>query len=597
MNIATVPAFAPVHEYADWYRAFWEPGLPDIILHPPVPLPEVVAFHREHFPEVREFDDFIPGLTFDQWDADAVAQLALDAGMRYVVPVTKHHDGFCWWDSDLTSRTSVRQGPRRDVIEELAEACRARELVFGLYHSLLDWGHPDYPDRERYVDGYLRPQLADLFERFQPQLLWGDGHWGHNGDWWRADRIVEDYYAAMDAAGIEGCVNDRLNATHADYAVYEYDVPESPPAGAWELCRGLSYSFCFNRAERDDDHLDARQLVAMLTEVVAKGGNLLLNVGPKSDGTIPEIQTRVLREAGAWVNANADAIHGSRPFPVWGDAETRYTVGADGTVFAVDLTNATERVFAGPSGIGAVDDALEWAEREDGLHVRAEPSAAGSLARVFRIRPHGEAVGAILLGPPVTAGVQVAESIASAAAGDVVVVPAGIHEVAGVRVPEGVTLSGEPGAVLDGAGRAVIELTRGTRLIGLTVTGGASGYMMIPPTCVTTSGDDIEIRDCTLESLQLGGGHGHQIVGNEIEGGNLWAFGCTDITIRSNRQHGLRWGVGLDLIGGSGHVVEDNDVSDDLCGIRLTGASDSRGRVQPSADPVVGRQPPQLHEL
>ena len=100
--------------------------------------------------------------------------------------------------------------------------------------------------------------------------------------------------------------------------------------------------------------------------------------------------------------------------------------------------------------------------------------------------------------------------------------------------------------------------------------------MMIPPTCVTTSGDDIEIRDCTLESLQLGGGHGHQIVGNEIEGGNLWAFGCTDITIRSNRQHGLRWGVGLDLIGGSGHVVEDNDVSDDLCGIRLTGASDSR---------------------
>ncbi len=79
-----------------------------------------------------------------------------------------------------------------------------------------------------------------------------------------------------------------------------------------------------------------------------------------------------------------------------------------------------------------------------------------------------------------------------------------------------------------------------------------------------------------MESLQLGGGRGHQIVGNEIEGGNLWAFGCNEITIRANRQQGLRWGVGLDLIGGSGHVIEDNDVSDDLCGIRLTGASSSR---------------------
>ena len=101
--------------------------------------------------------------------------------------------------------------------------------------------------------------------------------------------------------------------------------------------------------------------------------------------------------------------------------------------------------------------------------------------------------------------------------------------------------------------------------------------MMIPPTCVTTSGDDIEIRGCTLQSLQLGGGRGHQIVGNEIDGGNLWAFGCNEITVRGNRQHGIRWGVGLDLIGGSGHVIEDNDVSDDLCGIRLTGVDANRG--------------------
>ena len=100
--------------------------------------------------------------------------------------------------------------------------------------------------------------------------------------------------------------------------------------------------------------------------------------------------------------------------------------------------------------------------------------------------------------------------------------------------------------------------------------------MIIPPTCVTTTGDDIEIRGCTLESVQLGGGRGHVIEDNEIDGGNVWAFGCNEVTIRRNRQHGLRWGVGLDLIGGSGHVITDNDVGDDLCGIRLTGASGSR---------------------
>jgi alpha-L-fucosidase len=576
MNIATVPSFAPVHEYADWYRAFWEPGLPDVILHPPQPLPEVAAFHQEHFPDVKEFDDFVPGLTFDQWDAGAVAQLAVDAGMRYLVPVTKHHDGFCWWDSPLTPRTSVRQGPRRDVIAELADAAAAHHLVFGLYHSLLDWGHPDHPDPERYVDGYLRPQIADLVERFHPQLLWGDGHWGHDGRWWRADRIVEDYYAAMDRAGLEACVNDRFNASHADFAVYEYDVPATPPEGAWELCRGMSYSFCFNRAERDDDHLTARELVAMLTEVVAKGGNLLLNIGPRADGTIPEIQSRVLREAGEWVRANEDAIHGSRPFPLWGDEQTRYTIAADGTVCAIDLTNATERVFSALASVSSVDGALEWAERNDGLHVRTAPSETGALARVVRVRARGGAITAVGRGPGRLAADEISERIAAARAGDEVVVRSGVHDVSALKVPEGVTVRGEPGATLDGGGSPVLELAAGSRLVGIRVVGGAPGYMMIPPTCVTTSGDGVEIRDCTLESVQLGGGRGHVIEGNEIAGGNLWAFGCEEATIRGNRQHGLRWGVGLDLVGGSGHVVESNDVRDDLCGIRLTGVTGAR---------------------
>ena len=330
MNIATVPAFAPVHEYADWYRAFWEPGMSDVILHPPVPLPEVVAFHQEHFPEVRDFDDFIPRLTFDRWDADAVAQLAVDAGMGYLVPVTKHHDGFCWWDSPLTSRTSVRQGAHRDVITELADVARAHDLVFGLLPLAARLGAPR-PPRSRAVRRRIPPPAAAGPDRTVPsRSCSGATGTGAIGAWWRADAIVEEYYAAMAAVGLDGCVNDRFNATHADYAVYEYDVPEDRPTGPWELCRGLVVLLLLQPGRARRRPPERAELVAMLTEVVAKGGNLLLNVGPKADGSIPEIQTRVLREAGAWVNANADAIHGSQPHWEWGDAETRYTAAPTG---------------------------------------------------------------------------------------------------------------------------------------------------------------------------------------------------------------------------------------------------------------------------
>src|SRR5262249_17728228 len=136
-NIASVPGFAPVHEYADWYWSHLEPKA-DVVLHPTSPLPEVMAWHEEHFGG-QPFDDFIPGLTAEGFDPDAYAALAIDAGMRYVVHVTKHHDGFCWWDTAYTDRNSVRLGPRRDVVAELASAVRARGIVFGTYYSLLDW--------------------------------------------------------------------------------------------------------------------------------------------------------------------------------------------------------------------------------------------------------------------------------------------------------------------------------------------------------------------------------------------------------------------------------------------------------------------------
>ncbi len=207
MSIASVPAFAPVHEYTEWYWSHLsaEP-LEDVILHP-APMPEVQDWHDRHH-RGRSYDDFIGDLTMDRWDADAVAELAVDAGMGYVVHTSKHHDGYCFFDSALTDRTTVRSGPGRDVVGELAEASRRAGLVYGLYYSLLDWSHPAYGD-DAYVTDYLHPQVLELVERYAPQVLWGDGRWGRSPAYWRSDELMERCLAAGDGDIVVNDWGDR----------------------------------------------------------------------------------------------------------------------------------------------------------------------------------------------------------------------------------------------------------------------------------------------------------------------------------------------------------------------------------------------------
>jgi alpha-L-fucosidase len=578
-NIASVPAFAPVHEYSDWYWSFLEPK-PDMVLHPTCPLPEVVAWHAEHF-GTQPFDGFIPSLTFDLFDADAYAQLLDDAGMRYLVHVTKHHDGFCWWDTDQTDRNSVQLGPRRDVVAELAAAVRARGHVFGCYYSLLDWAHADYPDAEHYVDAFMRPQITELLERFEPAVLWGDGHWGHPGAHWRSDAIIESARAYAAAHGFEIAFNDRFFASTADFNVYEYDVPAHAPAEPWELCRGLAYSFCVNRNERLVDFLSPHQIVAMLVETVAKGGNLLLNVGPQADGTLPEIQTRLLQESGRWVNAHADAIHGSSRFTVPGSGAHWYTRTGD-VVHAFDLAATAEPQFAALHGVTnvALPDGrtLDYRQTEDGLvvdarNVERDPLGMRYLVSCANSRPLRASNAA-------RTEQTIAELLAEATAGDVVTLPAGRYEREAfpVTVPAGVTLQGESArsTEIDAGGRHAIVLSAGATLAHVTVNGAAPGYMMIPPTCVTGAGDNITVTDCVVESLMLGGGAGHVVANNVVTGGKIWCAGTNRVTIRANFQYGLRWGAGIECNGGEGHVIAGNELRDDLCAIRCTDTKGAR---------------------
>jgi alpha-L-fucosidase len=532
-----------------------------------------VAWHREHFGE-QPFDDFIPELTFDRFDPDAYAQLLDDAGMRYLVHVTKHHDGFCWWDTAHTDRNSVKLGPRRDVVADLADAVRRRGHAFGVYYSLLDWSHADYPDPERYVDAFMRPQIQELVERYQPALLWGDGHWGHPGGHWRADQIVADAREFAAANGFEIAFNDRFFASEPDFVTFEYDVPAVAPARPWELCRGLSHSFCVNRAERVEDYMTARDIVAMLVETVAKGGNLLLNVGPNADGSLEDVQTNVLRASGAWVRAHADAIHGSTAFDVPGTGVHWYTRTGD-VVNAFDLASAAEPRFAELRGVTAVTTAtgtpLPFREDDGGIIVDARAVDRDALGSRYLVSC---GVSRHLSRTSATKTPSVGRLLASAGAGNVVEVEAGryVDESFPLTVPAGVTLRGAGAArvTFDAGGRiAVVLAGDGATLEGVTVVGGAPGYMMIPPTCVTGQGGDrIVVRDCVVESIGISGGRAHVITGNVIAGGKVWLMGTSACEVRANFQHGLRWGAGIELNGGEGHVVAENECRDDLCAIK-----------------------------
>ena len=590
-NIATVPAFAPRHEYADWYWGFLETK-PDIVLHPTCPMPEIVAWHREHHGG-RPFDDFIPELTFDRFDADAYAQLLDDAGMRHMVHVTKHHDGFCWWDTKYTDRNSVVLGPKRDIVAELADAVRARGQEFGCYYSLLDWSHADYPDVERYVDAFMRPQIRELVERFEPAVLWGDGHWGHPGGHWRADEIFADTRSYAAAHGFEVAFNDRFFGSDPDFVTFEYDVPATAPDRPWEVCRGLGASFCVNRNETIDDYLSAAEIVAMLVEAVAKGGNFLLNVGPNADGTIPDDQARLLRESGAWVREHADAIHDSTRFDVPGAGKHWFMRTGD-VVHAFDLSSAPEPWFGALAGVTSVTtpagEELAFRATDAGVIVDARAVDRHALGTRYCVRLAADQTPIRVQSP---AGAREAGALAAllagAVPGAVVDVPAGRYddEDFPVVVPAGVTLRGAAAArvVIDAGGRVGVVLSGdGSALEDVTVTGAAPGYMMFPPTCVTGQGGDrLTVRNCHVESIVLTGGTGHVVAGNVIAGGKVWLMGADECEVRANYQHGLRWGAGIEVHGGTGHVIAENECRDDLCAIKCVdtiGARIERNRYE-----------------
>ena len=364
-----VPCFAPVDSdmgdlfaagdwaavfrespYTEWYLNSWA------IEGSPTEADHLATYgDRTYASFVEEFRSRSAGVDTASW-----VPLFQQTGARYVVPVTKHHDGFLMWRSDVPNPHRDHWMAERDHIGELATAVRAAGMRFGLYYSGgLDWTFQPPPIRdlaslfgnipgdEAYAE-YAVAHVRELVARFSPSVLWNDIGWPTNLD---PTDIIREYYEAIP----DGIVNDRFNlirvmsgTLHADIRTPEYST-KATDGHKWEVCRGIGRSFGYNRMESEATYPTVDEVIWMLVDIVARGGNLLLNVGPSADGQIPLAQIVRLTALGWWLRVNGAAIYGTRAGGVGTTAdgrEVRFTHGPDARYAIVQGAPRDEVAFA-----------------------------------------------------------------------------------------------------------------------------------------------------------------------------------------------------------------------------------------------------------
>jgi alpha-L-fucosidase len=325
-GIYSVPAFAPKGEYAEWY---WErlgrPGNPDPDSQDAKIRAQTRAFHERLYGKDFDYAGFAPQFKAELFDADSWAGVLEQSGAKYVVLVSKHHDGFALWPSREADASwgrpwnSVDVGPKRDLVGELTNAVRRRGLEMGFYFSLYEWFNPLWlaGDTDAYVRRHLFPQFKDLVTRYSPTVIFSDGEWDLPSEQWRAPELLAWLFNDS-AVGRRVVVNDRWGKEsrhrHGGYYTTEYGAGLPGATHAWEENRGLGGSYGFNRREELNDYATGQQLLLTLIDTVSRGGNLLLNIGPTADGRIPVIMQDRLAFIGSWLRHNGEAIYGSRVF-------------------------------------------------------------------------------------------------------------------------------------------------------------------------------------------------------------------------------------------------------------------------------------------
>ena len=281
--------------------------------------PGTVAFHNRTYGPSFTYAEFAPRFTAELFNATQWASLFRRAGARYVVPTSKHHEGYTLWESPQAWLwNAVQVGPHRDLLQEIMQAVRAQGLTAGLYYSLFEWWNPLYlADPSTYVEQVMYPQLLDVVTRYAPDVLWSDGDWEQNATTWRSQDFLA--WAFNNAPSRDRLVvNDRwgqgTGRVHGSFFSPEHSTDVIHDR-KWELCTTIDViSWGVNRAATVEDYLTSATLLQMLVRTVSNGGNMLLDVGPNADGTIPGIQEQRLLDIGAWLDVNGEAIYATRMF-------------------------------------------------------------------------------------------------------------------------------------------------------------------------------------------------------------------------------------------------------------------------------------------
>ncbi len=364
-------------------------------------------WHNRDYGASFRYDDFAPGFNsaLKRWKPDEMAALFAEVNARYVVLTTKHHDGFTLWPSERPCPHKPAYHTQRDVVGELTAAVRKRGLRMGLYYS----GGLDWAFNEARIEGisdvwgtivqspefveYSVAHWRELIDRYQPALMWNDIGYPAAAD---LGELFAYYYNSVP----EGLINDRFTQSrdavpkegepltpprgpHHDFVTPEYAQFDEIQSGKWESCRGIGHSFGYNRNEGDEQLLAEDELIHMFVDIVSKNGNLLLNVGPMADGTIPANQAERLRGLGRWLDVNGEAIFDTRP---WTRAEGVTSSGVDIRFTAIDEalfatmlgtpaeSEITIEGVEAPAGAAirllGRDGALNW--RQDGADLRIE---------------------------------------------------------------------------------------------------------------------------------------------------------------------------------------------------------------------------------
>jgi len=333
-------------------------------------------YHKRNFGAGFDYDDFIPMFRAEKFEPEEWATLFKKAGARYVVLTAKHGEEFAMWPTKYTPRNSMDMGPRRDIAGDLARAVREEDMKMGFYHNTTYSFYDErFPNKE-WVE-YMNNSIKELIDLYHPDILWGDvvisparNEQGEplGAEHFNSLELLAYFYnnspdpsqvLANDRFGLVKSVrtnsrkdisnsvwsflSERWNIQIEGALLGDYQTPERRRVDQifdfpWETCDALDpTSWGYNKNLPDEEYMSTDQLVDYLVDIVSKNGNLLINVGPRADGTIPEVQQEKLLGIGEWLEINGEAIYGTRPWQRFGEDDIRFTTKGENLLYAISL--------------------------------------------------------------------------------------------------------------------------------------------------------------------------------------------------------------------------------------------------------------------